>query len=89
MYDSVQKFVKWWKKVFTSYKDPSPMYFEGCGWFDPPIGYVKKESNLSSRPPAPRPLPSAYRSPTFLRMCGYTPRAIDKIINDRNNPPSP
>ena len=88
MYHSVQKLVKCWRKVFTSHKDPSPMYFEGCGWFEPPIGDIKRERELPPRRPAARLLPSAYRSATFLRMCGYTPRAIDQIIYNRNNPPS-
>ena len=74
-------------------KQPEPIYFEGCGWFLPATeGYVRKGGiNVGPsgpRPPPPTVFPSAYRSPTFLRMCGYTETAIDDIIKNKNNPPS-
>ena len=90
----LEKFAKWWRKIFMSKKQPTPPYFEGCGWYLPATeGYPRKgginEGPSVSRPPPPTVLSSAYRSPTFLRMCGYTPQAIDDIIKNKNNPPSP
>ena len=58
-------------------KKNEPLYMEGVGYFIPATegyavghdGFSKAISN-TQRPPPPKPLPSAYKSTTFLSMIG-------------------
>ena len=66
-------------------QEPEMVYMDGVGYFLPAMeGHCYKggrnERPSTPRPPPPTVLPSAYKSHTFLKMCGYSPKEIEIII---------